>query len=1344
VFVLALFVNTAIGHRTIAALVRPLTGGRVAVEGLSGQIPYSLRIQRVELRDADGPWLVIDNAALDGSPLSLLLRNRLDLSRFAADRVLVIRFPAEDGGGRRSSLAVDVRELQVARLETDAAVSRTPASVQLRGSLRYASLEEWTADLTADRLDASGTYRVRASLDDGTFTGAADIMEPPAGLLAGLLGLNDIGAIELHAMGSGPREANAVRATLSAGPMRASAGGVIDLIARTGEIDFMAEAPEMALGPDLAWQSLSIEGQLRGALDTPAVNADLDARNLRVRRMAVLGMTANVSDRTGTLDLSASLSGFRLPGSEPGLFAQAPISARGTIDLQNPARPFSVSLSHPLLSVEAQGTAGDQRRAQAHVVLPRLAPIAERGGVNLEGSVDLMAMIEQIGDDVRVDANGAVNAMGGEGPLPRLIGSNARVAASATISGAGIAISEVRMDGAAATTQVSGRVRDDDIALDWRLDVTDLSLLTPRLIGVLSAQGQARGPWQTARIEATAVTNIGTPAIASQQINLSLNATGLPRPESATFNARGRFDDAPLLLDGTVAREQGGVKTTVARGTWKTLEARADMTIPDAGGVSGTATVRLAQLRDLASIIGQSVEGNLQAEIDFRLRDGETSTDINAQAQNIAYAGATARRLAANVMLDTRGSRIDARASEVAFEDTSAREAAVNGRIDQPFDNPSLALMVDATGLTAARFSGDAKAQIDGRGDALGIRFDWTPRDDAGNDARLSTVGTLNLPQQHILFRTLQANYRGETATLAQPFTLTFGPQIAIDRALLRTADGEISLSGSLAPRLELRATAENVSAASLVSFLPELSNEGRLSGTADLSGTLANPEGTISMQGRGLRGRDVSSVVMPASLDARGTLRERTLTLNAELSAGASLQLTATGDVSLRPERALDLDLKGQGELSLLNPLLSAEGRNLQGRVALDMSVDGTFDTPRLNGRATLSQGEIQDVQRSLRIQDIAMTAEGTGQAVRITQFSGRAGDGTITGDGSIDLSDATIPVSLSFTGRNARPVVSDRFSAAMDGTLRVTGAVRSELVVAGNIDVTRGEITLPEKVPADVVVLDVRRPGETAAMAERASSFANIRYDLTINTRGGVLVRGRGIEAVVDGTTSIRGSASAPMVTGGFDLRRGTFTVASRMFVFTSGRVGFDGTSIGDRIDPTLDLAAEMTQAGITASLTVTGYASEPRIMLSSTPMMPQDEILARMLFQRSAAQLSPLELAQLAETAISLASGGSGFDPLGSLGRSLGLNRLSIGSTGGPMPETTVEAGRYVLGNVYVGAKQGLEGGTQAEVQVQLRNRLKIVGTVNTGGNAAVTQGAKQRESGSSIGLSYEFEY
>jgi translocation and assembly module TamB len=305
----------------------------------------------------------------------------------------------------------------------------------------------------------------------------------------------------------------------------------------------------------------------------------------------------------------------------------------------------------------------------------------------------------------------------------------------------------------------------------------------------------------------------------------------------------------------------------------------------------------------------------------------------------------------------------------------------------------------------------------------------------------------------------------------------------------------------------------------------------------------------------------------------------------------------------------------------------------------------------------------------------------------------------------------------------------------------------MRREFLVAGNIDVVRGEITLPEKVPSNVVVLDVRRPGAMPAMVEAPSSFADFRYDLTITTRGRVSVRGRGVEADVEGTTGIRGSADAPQITGGFQLRRGTFTVASRTFNLTTGRVAFDGVSIRNRIDPTLDLAAETNSGGITAKLAVTGYVSQPRIELSSTPTMQPDEVLARMLYQQSASQLSPLQLAQLAETAVALTSGGSGFDPLGSLRRTLGLSRLNVSSTQDAtsgMSGTTVEAGTYVLRNVYIGAKQGIEGGTQAEVQVELADRLKLFGTVNTGTNAAVTQGAKQRESGSSIGLSYEFEY
>ena len=100
-----------------------------------------------------------------------------------------------------------------------------------------------------------------------------------------------------------------------------------------------------------------------------------------------------------------------------------------------------------------------------------------------------------------------------------------------------------------------------------------------------------------------------------------------------------------------------------------------------------------------------------------------------------------------------------------------------------------------------------------------------------------------------------------------------------------------------------------------------------------------------------------------------------------------------------------------------------------------------------------------------------------------------------------------------------------------------------------------------------------------------------------------------------------------------------------------------------------------------------------------------------------------------------------GGGGINPLMAVQKSLGLDRLSVGgtSTGG----TSIEAGRYVSERVYVGAKQTTSGATQAQVQVDLTKHLKLQATLSTGGGTA--QGATpENDPGSSIGLSYQFEY
>ena len=142
---------------------------------------------------------------------------------------------------------------------------------------------------------------------------------------------------------------------------------------------------------------------------------------------------------------------------------------------------------------------------------------------------------------------------------------------------------------------------------------------------------------------------------------------------------------------------------------------------------------------------------------------------------------------------------------------------------------------------------------------------------------------------------------------------------------------------------------------------------------------------------------------------------------------------------------------------------------------------------------------------------------------------------------------------------------------------------------------------------------------------------------------------------------------------------------------------------------------------------------------------PDLPQDEVLAHLLFGTSVKDLSAIQIAQIA-SAIAELSGvtGGGGDPLGAVRKGLGLDRLSVGGGSGSGTGATVEAGRYVARGVYVGAKQATSGGgTAAEVQIDITRRLKAKAQLATGGGS-VQGSTPDNDQGSTVGLSYQFEY
>jgi translocation and assembly module TamB len=482
-------------------------------------------------------------------------------------------------------------------------------------------------------------------------------------------------------------------------------------------------------------------------------------------------------------------------------------------------------------------------------------------------------------------------------------------------------------------------------------------------------------------------------------------------------------------------------------------------------------------------------------------------------------------------------------------------------------------------------------------------------------------------------------------------------------------------------------------------------------------------------------RGRTVA-LAAPATMVRQGSKAN----VQAAFQSGSD-RLTINGAVPLSPGEVFDLHIDGHADLGPWSSFLSAEGRALQGTLTVAADLGGTTAKPVLAGSLRLQNGQYHDFTAGIALQRIEGELTAHGDTVQLSAFSAQAGGGTVNGSGTIDLG-GDMPVSLSFEAKRLQPFTRDGITAILGGKVQVHGAVKTNLAVDGALRLERGDVRLPDKLPPTVAVLDVRRRHAPPPPQRPRSS---ITLAVQLDSPGRFFVRGRGLEAELEGALTIAGTSGRPQILGALTLRRGTYTLAGTTLEFVSGEIRFNGTAAAGKLDPALAFVAQTSANGVTAKLTVGGTLSAPKIALSSSPDLPQDEILAHLLFQQSTQQLSALQLAQIAQALVSLSRTGSGIDPVGMVRSGLGLDRLSVGSNGQTgVGSTTVEAGKYVMRNVYIGAKQNLSGGTRAQVQIDLSRHFKLQASTTAGTPATAATGAQNQDNGDTVGFSYQFDY
>jgi len=497
--------------------------------------------------------------------------------------------------------------------------------------------------------------------------------------------------------------------------------------------------------------------------------------------------------------------------------------------------------------------------------------------------------------------------------------------------------------------------------------------------------------------------------------------------------------------------------------------------------------------------------------------------------------------------------------------------------------------------------------------------------------------------------------------------------------------------------------------------------NSGEAAGDLRLKVLNANPAGVTTN---------------PVSLDLRASVNGRKLSGSAT-GSGQGFSLDATVSLPMRIGEGFNVGIDDgvglsagvmiKGRAEKLWALFGPEDQTLSGELTASLSAQGSVDRPSLAGEFRMREGAYEHSETGLRLNSISAAGRFDQLSARLTDFKATDGaGGTLSADGVADWSGEPT-ARIDFSARRLRALRrDDRFAVVTgDGSLNLDS---TGVLATGRLYVDEARISVEQPAAATIPTLaGLRRINfpdrEDEPVADPGPPWLRpVQLNIALAADRRIVVFGRGLDTEWGTDVVITGTIADPSVQGSAALVRGTLDLAGQRFSFDQGAIQLAGPIRLARIN----ISAERASDDVTASVRVTGTPVEPKFTLESKPALPQDEVLARVLFNRSLAELSPLETAQLAAGLARLAGGQAVFDPASLVREATGLDRISFGEDNG---QATVSAGKYLSDNVYLQVGTGGSGGVAAEVEWEPAKGLSIVSSAAASGDTKIAIRWKQ---------------
>ena len=1361
----ALFFATPIGKRFIAdqiAAAAPASGLRFTVGRIEGDIYGQAVLRQVTVSDPKGAFLTIPEVRLDWRPLNWLWSG-LDIRELTARRGRLVRLPELLPGDPDAPLLPNF-DIRVDKLRiADLTIAKGLATQREERANLTAKVDirKGRALVDADaRLGAKDRIALLldAEPDGDKFELSGNALAPAGGVMAGLAKLDQGYAARIVGDGTWKRWRGAAvaRATDRAadqpvaafritndagrygvlGELRSGLGdatlagralgettalaasftlenSVIDgraaavtsaLDLRLGGVADLADKTVdgarlrlAMLDPDLFGTALRIEGgtlvaDLAGDFDDLGIKHEI-----AVKRLAASGVTATGLAQAGSARLEGSVLSLPLAltaervttgiaqadprlvkGRASGLltydFARGALAAERT-DITFPGLTGQLSLAGdiPKGAYAIAGPVTAQRlRVEGAGEVTANAKILAKFGPAVPWSLraNLAGVLRRIGNATIVNLAGEQIRFQGElgmGAGQPIIFRNTTVTAPRLTARLD---SKVQTGGGVTRTVLSGSGRQQQYG-PFRFDA-EIAGDGPRAVLVLADPYPAAG-------------------LKDVRIALAPSAEGFGL-DIAGQSTLGEFDGALELF----LPENAPTRIAINRLDVYRTNVTGEVTLLDAG-VSGD--LRLA---------GGGVDGTLA----FRPQGkGVVGFAVDLAARNASFGGATPITLA--------GANIDA-TGRIADGNTSVdADIAASGF---EYGGLYLANLTGKAGITNGR--GKVTGQISGRrADRFALNFDANV---APNQIAAVARGQYGNAQITMPRRAVLTAQEGGGWSLA-PTQIGFGGGFAIAEGSLGGGTTALNLQLSKMPlRLLDLAGAD-------------LGLGGRLTGIIDYRQTGREPP-TARARGRIERFSRAGLVLSSKPVNVLGVvdLRADRLTAAARLFEGEDRR----GDVSLAvlglaPDGALtDRVMRGRlgatlafdGAAETLWRLAAIEAFDLAGPVRISARATGTLAAPRITGTVASDDMTVQSAITGTRITGVKARGRFAGSRLELVSFSGQTGGGgTVSGSGTVDLAQMSAArgptLDLRAAVKNARLLDANGLQATITGPLRIVSSGIGG-TIAGRVTVDRARWALgnaaEDRALPRIATREINGEGGRSR-AQVSSRDAAWRYLVNASAPNRVAVEGLGLESEWGIDIALRGTVADPRIGGTARLVRGDYTFAGTRFDLTRGRILFD---VNEAINPRLDILAETAKNGTNVDIAITGNAQSPAIAFSSDPALPEEEILARLLFGGSVTSLSATDAVQLAAALAALQGGGGGLDPIGTLRRSIGLDQLRIVSAD-PLTgrQTGIAIGKNITRSIYVELVTDGRGYSATQVEYRITSWLALLGTVSTIGRDSV---------------------